>query len=68
MNWKNIIGDLVRSGLTQKQLAEKAGLPQSSVSELIKGTQKTVKWEVGETLIALHRVHCQSPAAKKEAA
>lgn len=54
--------------MTQKALAEKTGLKQSSISELINGRQKTVKWEVGETLIALHRVHCQAPAAKKEAA
>lgn len=66
MDWKKIISDLVQAGLTQKEIGDKAGLKQASVSDLMNGNQKTVKWETGETLLAMHRLHCVNQS--KEAA
>ncbi len=58
MDWKKIISDLMRAGLTQKAISEKSGLSQPAISDLHTGKQRTVTWEVGETLRALHKVHC----------
>lgn len=54
MDWKLVIGDLEDSGLTQREIAEKAGCSQPYVSQLKSGARKKPKFDVGRALVDLH--------------
>lgn len=58
MNWKNIIQDLIESGLTQTKIAEMAETGQSHISALLRGDRKQPGWALGDRLISLHRERC----------
>lgn len=54
MNWKDLIIDLRRAGLTQAEIGQAIGVSQVAVSDLHRGRTTTVRWEVGDALIKLH--------------
>ncbi|MDV7397456.1 helix-turn-helix transcriptional regulator, partial [Arthrospira platensis SPKY1] len=57
--WKDIITSLVRSGMTQVQIAEAAGISQAHVSDLMNGRRgKRVSFDIGRRLEALHAKRC----------
>lgn len=55
MNWKNLIADLIASGMTQVQIATKAGCSQASISELQTGKTAQPNYAIGSALVALHK-------------
>lgn len=70
MDWKTIIFDLQRVGMTQGQIAAACGTGQSHVSGLARGARLSPSWELGSRLLALHAERCQaqSDAVEKEVA
>ncbi|MBB2928363.1 helix-turn-helix domain-containing protein [Paraburkholderia silvatlantica] len=63
MNWKLLLAQLAEQGVTQVQIAAEIGVRQSTVSGLASGAQSSLRWEVGERLIALHARLCSAAAA-----
>jgi transcriptional regulator with XRE-family HTH domain len=59
MNWPSLIKDIIGSGMTQAQIAERVGTGQSHISELYRGGRKQPGWALGDRLLALHRERCQ---------
>lgn len=56
MDWKNIISNIQDGlGLTQAQIATKAGCGQVTISELFREKTKKPNYEVGAALIDLHK-------------
>ena len=48
MNWQQMVKDLLESGLTQTQLADKLSCSQSMVSDLASGERGSrLSWELG---------------------
>jgi predicted transcriptional regulator len=70
MDWKKLIHDLVASGLTQVEIANRVGCSQPTIAMLASGGQRDVRWTCGEKLRALHRkvvVRRKRPVAELEA-
>ena len=63
MDWKQIIKDLLDTGMTQSAIAEQAELTNSMVSELVNGHIKEMFWAKGDALLRLHAEKCHSDAA-----
>lgn len=56
MDWKPIITDLEKAGLTQRQIADECDMEHSSlVSNLKNGVQRSCSYEIGCKLVALHQ-------------
>ncbi len=55
MNWPSIIQDIIASGLTQAQIADRCETGQSHISGLLRGERKQPGWALGDRLLALHR-------------
>ena len=55
MNWQKIIIDLCDSGLTQQEIAAKAGCAQTTVSELASGKTADPRFSLGQRLLAIAR-------------
>ena len=55
MNWTEIIQDLINFGLTQSEIAQKCGTGQSYISSLLGGDRRSPNWQLGDSLIRLHR-------------
>ncbi len=55
MNWQQMIQDLLESGFTQVQLAEKLDCAQSDVSYLARGERGVrMSWDLGNAIIKAH--------------
>lgn len=55
MNWQQMVKDLLESGLTQTQLADKLDCSQSMVSDLASGERGSrLSWELGNAIIRTH--------------
>ncbi len=66
MNWQQMVKDLLESGLTQMQLADKLSCSQSMVSDLASGERGSrLSWELGNAII---KAHDQIRKSRKEAA
>lgn len=59
MNWKNIIHSLLSDGWTQTQIAKAVGVAQPTISGLLSGAQRDMRWESGNRLISLYRLNCK---------
>jgi predicted XRE-type DNA-binding protein len=59
-----LITDLENTGLTQKEIAEGigCGISQSTVCDLKTGKLKSIRYERGVSLLALHKKHCKKAA------
>ncbi|WLW64284.1 hypothetical protein RA224_12905 [Achromobacter aegrifaciens] len=55
MNWKKLTQDLIASGLTQVEIANRVGCSQPTIAQLASGAQRDVRWTYGEKLRSLHR-------------
>lgn len=55
MDFKTIIADLTRAGLTQSQIGALSGLKQGSITDLLRGRIKEPRYNAGRRLVALHR-------------
>lgn len=55
MNWINIIKDLIEAGMTQKEIGVAISVSQATVSDLYRGNSKTIHYEAGSKLLALHK-------------
>lgn len=49
-----LLKNLLNLGLTQHFIADRLGIPQSSVSMYANGKRKKIDWELGLKIIALH--------------
>ena len=56
INWRKLIDDLVKSGLTQSQIGEKCGVTQAAIQLIKSGKTNEPKHSLGERLLALHVV------------
>lgn len=54
MNWTNLISDLIGLGLTQADIAAAIGVKQPTISGILSGAQKDMRWQNGERLRELH--------------
>jgi len=57
MLFANIISELEKAELTQKQIADAADSNQANISA-IKKRGSIPNWFIGHALIELHKVHC----------
>lgn len=55
MDWKNIIRQLIESGMKQQQIADAVGANQSVISDLANGNTTNPRYSTGAKLIALHK-------------
>ena len=51
--WKPIIESLVASGLSMREIAERAEIPPSTLSELRSGITGNPRWDTGDRLLKL---------------
>lgn len=58
MNWKNIIQDLIDSGMTQAGIGSEIGRSQGFVGDLLSGRRTGIEWEAGNKLLSLHKERC----------
>lgn len=61
MNWKSILLELLaQPGMTQQRIAEAIGVTQGAISQVLNSKTGTrgFRFEPGQKLIDLHRVHC----------
>lgn len=63
MNWEELLADLIKSGLTQAQIAESAGCTQAFISNLFTGTKKSCDYEIGVRLVRMRDELNQKQAA-----
>jgi len=66
MNWPSLISDLLDSGLTQLQIAERCKTTQSNVSLLLNRFRLRPNWELGNALKELHAERCTPPQASAQ--
>ncbi len=66
MNWPQLIADLTAAGMTQTEIATECGVGQSTVSELLRGTIKSPSYELGSSLVTLHRLRGKAPTATEQ--
>lgn len=63
MNWTNLISELIGWGMTQAEIAADIGVKQPTISGILSGTQKDMRWQNGERLRQLHaRMKAAAPA------
>ncbi len=55
MDWTKIIAEILASGLTQVEVAERCNTHQGYVSGLLRGKKRNPCWAIGDKLLALHR-------------
>lgn len=63
MNWSEIIKDLLGCGLTQAEIATRCGTSQSLISYLLNGERRSPNWQLGDSLIRLHKRFMRRKAA-----
>jgi len=51
---KNLLQQLLDSGLTQTDISDRVKYPQSRISDLVNDKQLTAPYEVGKRIEALH--------------
>lgn len=61
MDWKTLIADLQRAGLSQVQIAQFCGCVQSTISALARGAASGTDYEIGTALVQLHKKHARKP-------
>ncbi|PLT18712.1 helix-turn-helix domain-containing protein [Ralstonia mannitolilytica] len=56
MNWKQILLDVLASGMTQREIAEAIGVTQSAISQVINDAdgRRGFRFEPGQRLVELH--------------
>lgn len=68
MDTKKITSELLATGLTQQELADKAECSQSLISALLRGERGTrLSFEIGSRLVKLHKRLCSKKPIENEA-
>ena len=63
MDAKTITSEILASGLTQQELAEKVPCSQSLISALIRGERGTrLSFQIGQSLLKIHKQRCKKKA------
>ncbi len=62
MDWKNIIADLQKNGMSQAAIGAAIGKSQAWVSACSLGRYDDLKWKDGEALRKLHAQHAKEAA------
>ena len=66
---RQLIQELIDTGLSEAEIGDRIGLSQPQVHRLKTGEAKEPKWSVGERLIALHKEKCsKSVRARRQGA
>lgn len=55
MDWKKLISELHEAGKSLRVIGSAVGLSPQCVMDIEAGRQQTVRWEVGDAIIRLHR-------------
>lgn len=55
MDWKKLIRELMAAGVKQAEIAEKCGVSQGTVSDLLRLDDREPRFDFGTRLVALHR-------------
>ena len=55
MNWKTLIDEIRTRKLTLQQIADEVGMSKGAVHDLTTGRGKSVIYETGVQLVALHK-------------
>jgi DNA-binding Xre family transcriptional regulator len=55
MNWKTLIDEIRARKLTLQQIADEVGMSKGAVHDLTTGRGKSVIYETGVRLVALHK-------------
>jgi len=60
MDFKLLLNELLDAGLTQSEIARQIGLKPSSIPDILKDRQRSVKWTVGNAIVQLHKICIKS--------
>lgn len=63
MNWQELVSDLIKSGMTQTEIAEAAKCTQPFISELYTGRKKSCDYEIGVVLVRMRDKTMKKKAA-----
>lgn len=63
MDWKKLIGDLVKSGMTQTEIGAAIGVSQGRIGQVVAGKNAGFKYEPGAKLVELHKQRCRPELA-----
>ena len=63
MDIRVAVNELLESGLTQVEIGRLCGCSQPTVSDLSSGKQKTINFDVGWRIVALHKERCGADEA-----
>ncbi|MEL4181213.1 transcriptional regulator [Roseateles sp. PN1] len=67
MEAKDFIAAILQSGLTQCEISERTGIPQPTISKVVRGDVSDVLSRNYRKLQALHKKVCRRSKAKAEA-
>lgn len=62
MDWTHLLAELKRAGLTQSEIAQRVGAPQSVISVLSTGKFRNPSFAVGFALVELHKKQVRKTA------
>ncbi len=65
MDWKSLIADLAKAGVSQKTIGHAIGLSQPVVSDLARGRTTRIEWLAGEKLRQLYETTISEGKAAK---
>jgi hypothetical protein len=54
-SWKEIVAEILDTGLTQVEVAARCNTTQGHVSSMLRGIKRHPSWELGDKLLSLHR-------------
>lgn len=64
--WKEIVSELVASGLSEREIADSIGVTQPTINRIKLGRRRKIDHETGEALLALQKTvratHAGQPA------
>jgi transcriptional regulator with XRE-family HTH domain len=64
--WTSVVAALMRSGLTQSQLAGLCGVAQSTISDLHRGASRSPSFGLGQKLLQLQAERCSVVSSPEE--
>lgn len=55
MDFKTVLQQIADAGMTQAEIAQKCGCKQASISDLSTGKTKQPNYQLGSSIVALHK-------------
>lgn len=66
MNWTEIIRQLMKAGTRQSEIAQRVGVSQSTISQVLRSDGKRdLRYEHAARLLGLHQQVCGAPAEER---